>query len=71
MKVKSQVSDGQKLYLILSFVEIQDISTYAIWGHCFSFQSFPTFASSHFYSYFTNSPDLISSEGQVRAAHPL
>lgn len=55
MKVKSQVSDAQKLYLILSFVEIQNISTYVVWGYCFIFQSFPHFASSHFYSYFTKS----------------
>lgn len=52
-------------------MEIQDVSAYAVWGHCFSFQSFSPLASSHFYSCFTKTPSLISSEGQVRAAHPL
>lgn len=32
--------------------------------------SLSPFVSSHFYSNFTKSPNLISSEGQVRAAHP-
>lgn len=46
VKLRLQVSDGQELYLAFCFlfVQIQDVSDYAMVGYCFRSQSIPSFS---------------------------
>jgi len=74
VKLQFQVSDGQELHLAFYwFVEIQDVSNYAILGYCIGFQTSLYFSLPPliFCFCFPTNSNSISIKGQLRASQSI